>query len=258
MLKFVGSTMPINDLCLLCGVFDPLTESSLLLISEVIEHSLKRGLTPSLLLFDPKPDVFLSPQIAFEYHDCAARLRILRLKFGDKLQIIVKMTDPAFFRSGTFEFLNDLCSRVKVSELIIGHRQSFGNGEHGNQESIRREASRHGFGLRILPPNRGVSTRRIRELIINHRLESAINEVGFPPLFSRSNVRLSTAIGWPVSTYLLSPWVQALDGSHGAIKMPVSFFRDNEQTRFYWPSNDVETLTCVADLFENQSEIRIS
>ncbi len=145
---FRGYSRPVpSPVVLAIGNFDGVHLGHAALVQAMGRHVQERGLTPTVLSFEPHPREFFSPQSA------PARLSTLREKLEllrgcGVQQAMICPFNARFAELSADEFVSRiLVDALQVRHLIIGDDFRFGRGRSGDFSTLQAAGERYGFGV---------------------------------------------------------------------------------------------------------------
>ncbi len=148
----------------------------------------KEGLPPGgkrvALTFEPNPGRVLSPSLAPRLLTTLARKLELLAAVGLDATV-VQSFDAAFSSLSAAQFAGDyLLGGLGARLVVVGPDFSFGRGREGNVDRLRALLAPAGAVLRVMPKvevdGLAVSSTRIRELVLEGRVEAAARLLGRP------------------------------------------------------------------------------
>jgi riboflavin kinase/FMN adenylyltransferase len=166
------------------GNFDGVHAGHREILRRVTTVARERGLTPTVLTFDPHPARVLAP-------DRAPRLIMTigqRLRSFEALGVEAVLLLPfslEFARLSPEEFAGQiLAGRLHARCVMVGDDFRFGYKQSGNIETLRTLGGQFGFGLQPVPPILGrgqrVSSTALRRLITEGRVSRAARSMCAP------------------------------------------------------------------------------
>lgn len=148
------------------GNFDGVHRGHQTMLAQVVNAARQRGLTPSVMTFEPHPKAFFAKLLGKPQ---MAPLRINGLR--DKLtgitatgieQIVLLRFNKAMASMSPESFVQDLLvGQLNVRWLIVGADFRYGNARSGNVETLRKASIQHGFELVVLEDVQDISGERI-------------------------------------------------------------------------------------------------
>lgn len=139
-----------NPTAVAIGNFDGVHLGHAALLRQLLEAARARGLTPSVLTFEPHPREFFTPATA------PARLSTLREKLElladcGVAQTMVCPFNRKFAALSAEEFIDDVLLRaLRARYVVIGDDFRFGRGRSGDFALLRAAAQTHGFAVSAL------------------------------------------------------------------------------------------------------------
>jgi riboflavin kinase / FMN adenylyltransferase len=138
-----------QPVALTIGNFDGVHLGHQALLGEIRAEARQRGLHSAVMIFEPHPREFFSPQQA------PPRLTSLREKLelfaeAGLDRVHVCRFNTHFARMGAEEFIKALHEKLHAGYVLIGDDFRFGSGRAGDFALMEKLASRHGFAVRTL------------------------------------------------------------------------------------------------------------
>jgi riboflavin kinase / FMN adenylyltransferase len=166
------------------GVFDGLHLGHQAIVRTVVERAVLRGLTPTLITFDPHPRQVLRPESAppllQTFNQKMEGLRLLGLQ-----QVVVLNFNLELAALSAETFVQRyLCDALQAQEVYLGKGFSFGHRRRGNIELLLRLSQQLGFYAAEVPEvqlrNIRISSTKVRELLRAGRVNLARRMLGRP------------------------------------------------------------------------------
>lgn len=166
------------------GNFDGVHNGHREIMRRVAEIGRERGLTPTVLTFDPHPARVLAPDRAPKLiMTIPQRLRALESE-GIEAALVFPFS-LEFAKLNPEEFAVQILAGVlKARCVLVGEDFRFGFRQAGNIETLRSLGQIHGFDLEPIPAITGggerISSTRIRALVVNGQVSKAFRLMGSP------------------------------------------------------------------------------
>ena len=166
------------------GNFDGVHQGHHEIMRRVVEIGRERGLTSTVLTFDPHPARILAPDRAPKLIMTIPQ-RLRRLENEGIEAALVFPFSPDFAKLSPEEFVVRILAGVlKARCVLVGEDFRFGFRQAGNIDTLRTLGQAHGFDLQPIPAiTRGgerISSTRIRNLVVNGRVSKACRMMGSP------------------------------------------------------------------------------
>ncbi|MBI1766596.1 MAG: bifunctional riboflavin kinase/FAD synthetase [Acidobacteria bacterium] len=166
------------------GVFDGLHLGHQAIVRMVVERALLRGVTPTLITFDPHPRQVLRPDTAppllQTFNQKMEGLRLLGLQ-----QVVVLNFTPELAALSAEEFVQRfICDALQAREVYLGKGFAFGHQRRGNIELLLQLSQRLGFHAAEVPEvqlrQQRISSTQVRRLLQAGRVNVARRMLGRP------------------------------------------------------------------------------
>ena len=174
---------PDFNVVLTLGTFDGVHIGHQFILKELNCHAKKIGGESVLLTFYPHPRHVLFPddQDLNLLTTIEERSRMLE-DYGLK-HLIVQEFSPKFSRIKAVNFVRDiLVNKLKIARLIIGYDHHFGRNREGDFDDLVKLSDLYGYSIEKIEPQMlkevSVSSSKIRKLIINNKIEEAVDYLG--------------------------------------------------------------------------------
>ncbi|WP_295555369.1 bifunctional riboflavin kinase/FAD synthetase [uncultured Hyphomicrobium sp.] len=192
------------------GNFDGVHRGHQALIGCAIEEATRLGRPSGVLVFEPHPREFFSPD-ALHF-----RLTTLKEKLGLFEQMgldlaVVLPFDARLAARDADRFIDDiLVGALGVSHLVVGYHFFFGRNRGGSVETLKAAGAKHGFGVTVVEPvaDRGepFSSTAIRLLLAEGDVRAASEALGRPwrvggPVIG--GAKRGTGLGFPTANVAL-------------------------------------------------------
>jgi riboflavin kinase/FMN adenylyltransferase len=192
------------------GNFDGVHRGHQALIGRAIDEARATGQPAGVLVFEPHPRVFFSPDAL---HFCLTPLK-QKLKIFEALGLdlaVVLPFDAALAALDAETFVAGILVRdLAVSHVVAGYHFFFGKNRSGSSETLKAQGEKHGFGVSILAPvaDRGepYSSTAIRLLLAEGEVQAAAEALGRPWSVSGpviGGAKRGTGLGFPTANVAL-------------------------------------------------------
>jgi riboflavin kinase/FMN adenylyltransferase len=166
------------------GNFDGLHLGHLELIRKARERAGASGTRSGVLTFEPHPAKVLGPGMAPHLLTPLDRKLALIAETGIDVAV-VQPFDAGFAQIAAREFVDRLLlEKLGVADVVVGQDFSFGRGRLGRVEQLRAWLGEGGATLWVVPTvevdGLGVSSTRVRQLVLEGRMEAAARLLGRP------------------------------------------------------------------------------
>ncbi|MBE5756186.1 MAG: riboflavin biosynthesis protein RibF [Clostridiales bacterium] len=162
------------------GFFDSIHIGHKKIIKECIKISDKKGLIPSVFMFDGDLKAYFDPAYSGTVFTLTERKKLIK-ELGVK-DFIVKKVEKSFLDLEAEEFLDLLVKEYNASGFVCGFDYSFGKGGLGTTEFLKEYCIKKGLILKIIGEvkrgNKKVSTSRIKDLLKNGKIKKANELLG--------------------------------------------------------------------------------
>jgi riboflavin kinase/FMN adenylyltransferase len=194
-----------QPVALTVGNFDGVHLGHKALLSRLLEAAKARGLPSAVVIFEPHPREFFTPQQA------PARLTSLR----EKLELLAALGvdrvhicsfNQKFSQMSAGSFIDALHQKLAVKYVLIGDDFRFGSGRSGDFALMEKMAGQHGFTVEamhsVLFDGIRVSSTAVRAALAGGKLQAASRFLGRPYSISGRVVhgeKLGREIGFPTA-----------------------------------------------------------
>ncbi len=166
------------------GNFDGVHLGHQALLAATLEASKRRGTPAAALTFEPHPGRFLSPKVAPRLLTTPGR-KLELLQEAGLDAVVVQPFDRAFAAIPARDFVDRLLvADLGVGDVAVGEDFTFGRGRAGRVADLEAWLKLGGARLVVVPKIRcegvPVSSTRIRELVLEGRVEAAAPLLGRP------------------------------------------------------------------------------
>jgi riboflavin kinase/FMN adenylyltransferase len=175
------------------GNFDGVHRGHQALVAAARTEADSRGAQAGVLTFDPHPARFFAPALAPPLLlPLARRLELLGEAGADFA--LVEPFDAQLAAMDPERFVAEfLVGSLGVGHVVVGYDFSFGRKREGNAARLTELGARHGFGVTVVAPVTAdgltCSSTKIREFLLEGRIEGAALLLGRPPEISGEVVR---------------------------------------------------------------------
>lgn len=227
------------------GVWEPFLSEHQRLLKELADYANMSGLASLAVMLDPAPSsLVLGPTPWPECNDTQTRLCLLAHCGLDSV-LLVHFTE-ADLACDAADLFRLLSSQAQVSELWLGHGQSFGRGPNGSPAAIAQLAADNHVRMRdLLPTDAAVQGRKIRRHLAAGRLMDVAQMIGRPPIRSRPGSGIGR-VAWLPGRYQAIPLADPAEPAGGPSLNLELCDEGNGYVRFDWPHDDIAYLAFVA------------
>lgn len=194
-----------QPLVLTIGNFDGVHRGHQSLLQRLREEAGARGLQTAVVVFEPHPREFFSPDTA------PVRLTNLREKLErfaemgiDRVQVC--RFDESFAQMSATDFIHALCDRLNAKFVLIGDDFRFGRGRSGDFALMEKIAEQKGFQVAamhsVLQSGIRVSSTAVRTALAEGNLRAAERFLGRPYSISghvEHGDGLGSGLGFPTA-----------------------------------------------------------
>ena len=194
-----------QPLALTIGNFDGVHRGHQSLLQRLREEAGARGLQTAVVVFEPHPREFFSPDTA------PVRLTNLREKLErfaemgiDRVQVC--RFDQSFAQMSATDFIHALCDRLNAKFVLIGDDFRFGRGRSGDFALMEKIAEQKGFQVAamhsVLQSGIRVSSTAVRTALAEGNLRAAERFLGRPYSISghvEHGDGLGSGLGFPTA-----------------------------------------------------------
>jgi riboflavin kinase/FMN adenylyltransferase len=194
-----------QPLALTIGNFDGVHRGHQSLLQRLREEAGARGLQTAVVVFEPHPREFFSPDTA------PVRLTNLREKLErfaemgiDRVQVC--RFDQSFAQMSATDFIHALCDRLHAKFVLIGDDFRFGRGRSGDFALMEKIAEQKGFQVAamhsVLQSGIRVSSTAVRTALAEGNLRAAERFLGRPYSISghvEHGDGLGSGLGFPTA-----------------------------------------------------------
>jgi riboflavin kinase/FMN adenylyltransferase len=207
------------------GNFDGVHRGHQAILSRVRQEALPRGLTPTVMTFEPHPrDYFaqlagrpeLAPARIFSLRD-----KVVSLASAGIARVIAQRFDAALASMPAPAFIEDLlAARLNTRWLLVGEDFRVGHRRGGDIDTLRQAGRRHGFEVHTLADvadsdGRRISSSEARAALAAGDLPRAAHLLGHPYRMSGHVIhgrKLGRALGFPTLNLRVTPRCAARSG----------------------------------------------
>ncbi|MGD1073499.1 MAG: bifunctional riboflavin kinase/FAD synthetase [Bryobacteraceae bacterium] len=166
------------------GNFDGLHTGHREIMRRVVSIANQRGLTPTVLTFDPHPARVLAPERAPKLIATIGQ-RLRRFEHEGIEAVLLLPFSLEFAKLTPEEFAEQILARIlRARVVLVGDDFRFGYKQAGNIETLRSLGERFGFELdpvsAITDRTGRISSTTIRNLIVEGRVSRACRMMGTP------------------------------------------------------------------------------
>ncbi len=184
---------PAGQRAIAIGSFDGVHLGHRRVIERTIAAARARGLTATVVTFDPHPMAVLRPELAPLELSTPARKQVLVAELGVDELVRIRF-DRAFSMLDHERFAEQVLAAALGARLVIvGRNFHYGHRAEGSIESLSESGQRLGFAVEPAPllevGGVAVSSSRIRDLITAGEVEHATELLGRPPWIEGTIVR---------------------------------------------------------------------
>jgi FAD synthase len=187
------------------GVWDPFLSSHRELLQGLRDRATQDARSSLAVIIDPAPGTLGYRRYGASgwpvYDSIMSRIRLM-LGCGLDAVLLMRFRKRDYTATAA-EFLEVVCSHVRIAELWIGARQQLGPGPRGWHPAIAEHANAHAMRLTILPEP-PLPTYDVRSFLASGRLADAIAVVGRPPVWERPRSG-ELRLAWQPGTYRAVP-----------------------------------------------------
>lgn len=201
------------------GAFDGLHCGHQKVIGQLVSTAREMGLPSTVILFEPLPREYFSPNDApprltnfaerFRMLEKLGVDRVLRIRFVEKLR-----------QMSAHQFIDEVfVQKLGIKMLIIGDDFGFGKGREGNYDMLKAEGEKSGYSVldtnTLMLADDRVSSTRIREALNNAEFAEVEHLLGRPYTMSGRVVKgqqLGRTIGAPTANIALRRLQSPLSG----------------------------------------------
>ena len=164
------------------GTFDGVHRGHLDVLLRLAARAKSTGRASLLLTFEPHPLEVLSPGSApallTTQHEKLAAIACSGIDY-----VVILPFTRELAEHSAVQFVDLLCARLRLAELLIGHDHGFGKGRAGDVDTLRALAAALGFAVEVIAPvqtgdGKAVSSTRIRRAVASGDLAAAAEGLG--------------------------------------------------------------------------------
>jgi riboflavin kinase/FMN adenylyltransferase len=171
-----------GPLFVVIGVFDGLHLGHRYLLRHLVDESMARDATATVVTFDSHPDEILvgsAPPLLLDPEDRLAMLAGLGVEI-----VVVEHFDAALRATEYDDFIRRITARCALAGILMTPDAAFGHDRRGTPEAVRELGRLDGFDLAVVPPfeldGRSVRSSDVRSAIAAGDLATAERLLGRP------------------------------------------------------------------------------
>jgi len=168
-----------------------------------IEAAKETGLRSTVVTFDPHPRLVLGYDVQL-LSTLERRIELIGELDPDELLVLEFTAELSQLEPE--EFVAEILEPIGTEVVVAADSFRFGRGRKGNAELLRRL----GIEVRAVPLVEGVSSSRIRELLVQGEMEEAASLLGRPPEVEGivvSGDQRGGTLGFPTANLAVEPHV---------------------------------------------------
>jgi len=194
------------------GIFDGVHRGHVALLQKLISRAEEYAGESVVITFNPHPRLVLDSRPGkLSFLSTIVEKETLLAKAGIKHLIILEFT-AGFSRMKAYDFVkNVLVGKIGTRHLIVGHDHHFGHQGEGNFDNIKISAEEIGFIVEqvdgLEADGAVISSSRIREALLNGRLDDANSWLGYNYSLKGTVVegkKIGRKIGFPTANIVTS------------------------------------------------------
>ncbi len=225
------------------GAWDPLVAEHRELFRDLAARAAHIGARAVAPVLDPHPASYMDPSGLWPVFDDLVERASAQRECGLEDTAVIRLT-RFDLEMDSRELMGRLVRELALSELWLGHNQSFGMGPSGTTTAVTQAARELGVAVRVLPPaNVRRDCRGVRELLRAGRLKEAVAAVGRAPRRARPDSG-ELQFGWPAGRYRVRSSAQLERGAPDLFVELVA--KTPRVTVARWPRNAPDSLSFVA------------
>lgn len=186
------------------GNFDGLHRGQRAIVDRVTRRAAERGLTSTMVTFDPHPLAVVRPEAAPQRLTTERQKRRLLEEAGIEVSLVVRFSEEIAAMSARRFVRELLVEQLAVAEVHVGSRFTFGRDREGDLELLRQEGARAGFRAEGVPEvlhgDEPISSTRIRRALRAGEVEEARRMLGRPWALAGTvghGAGRGRSLGWP-------------------------------------------------------------
>jgi riboflavin kinase/FMN adenylyltransferase len=220
------------------GSFDGVHLGHQTIIRRLIEKSKEKGRLGVVVTYEPHPQSVVSPKDAPRLLTTLEEKLQLLENLGVEETVVINF-DQRLKELSAKEFVEEiLVKRLNTGELVVGDDHAFGKDRAGRIDLLKGEASRHGFGLEVVPAlevkGMRISSTRIRKELAEGYFTEAKSMLGHGYPLSGSVIQgegRGKNLGYP--TLNLQMPLQKLLPKDGVYSTRIKVMKTNHQGMLY-------------------------
>jgi len=179
---FDGAGRRLRSPVLTLGNFDGVHVGHQRILSRLVERARENQSNSVVLTFQPHPAAVLAPDRAPPLIT-NLRARVERIASAEVDAVLIQRFTAKFSRVTAEDFIRRfLVEELRVREVVVGHRVTFGHQRAGGAELLRRLGGECGFGVEVIGPvavdGIEVSSSAVRRSIVAGDLTGAQKLLG--------------------------------------------------------------------------------
>lgn len=207
-----------DELSAALGTFDGIHLGHQRLINSAVDFAHKNGYKSAVITFDRVPISLIRPEM-FKGTVSSDLVRETIIESLGVDYMIVLTFDNEFADLTSEEFINIICTKFKVKNIVCGYNYTFGKGGTGTAELIQSMARTMSYNAQIVNPikvnDEVVSSTKIRKYLSEGNLDKANEMLGYT-YFYKNKVEhgkgLANKLGFPTANLCISDEISIKDG----------------------------------------------
>lgn len=192
------------------GSFDGFHLGHLALVDKVISLAKNNHGKSMVFTFKNHPRTLVKPQEKMQLiMSNEEKIKVLKEKNVDILAF--KTFDDKIMKMEPEEFIKWLCIEYSIKGIVVGFNFKFGYKNLGNVDLLNKLKDKYKYDLKVIKPHalndEVVSSSKIRELILNGKVDIAFHMLSRPYLLSGEVVhgrKIGRTIGFPTANIKLN------------------------------------------------------
>jgi hypothetical protein len=186
------------------GVWDPPRLSHEQLFNALAYTAREKSYSSLVITLDPAP-VSYSVEGEWAVHSGLEFRQALQRRCNIDTIASARLT-PAEVHEGADYFLRQLCGRINLVELWLGHNQTLGRFRPGSKGAILTSCRDLGMHCKILPPITGLPPKgQVEKLLRRGKIAEASVLASGPPVWGRP-LSGSLHLAWQPGIYIVRPY----------------------------------------------------